>query len=1058
MRCRIWIGLGLAVVSTGCSSGFNAKSPSSEAALSLTDPAAGSYVNASLITAVSFGGSCRTDGDVTLTLTDSAAAQTTVTAACAGGAFRTAAQDLTGRASGTLSVIATGTVGGRSATSATLALTIDILPPTLTAPVFPTTPAQTLTAFTLTGVDVASYRYKFGPAASLDCTDLTGYGVATPVSTPVAPTLTSIVDGSVKGCFIAADVAGNWIAAANAISATFVKDTTVTALTSLSLVPSGASNNGQPAIAGSTEVAYGGLIANQTNVALFGGATCAGTALGTVPADVGGNFSLTPALALPADGSFTFSVRATDVAGNTLCALVPGTLILDRVAPALVVSTPVAAATLGATVTSTGTCETGLNVVFAGTDITPVSVACAAATFSQVVAFGPGEGAKTFTITQTDAAGNATVVTRTVTKDTVAPALSLYSPPGSASFQSTFTVAGGCETGAGVVSYAGGVSAAGTLACTAGTFSGPITLAAPDGAKAVLFSQSDAAGNVGSVTLNLLRDNVPPVLTILEPAAGWVAQGEVTVAGTCESGWPITVDGTGVITGAPATCVANTFLIPVVLTAGASVKQLQFSQTDAAGNVGSVTRTVTTIVPPGTALTWSPPTLISPSTVTLTDSTSTTPIYLDNLTDYNLVCDPAANGHISRTTIDVRGGRNVVMKGCNVQRTLATPAAAYPPSDPGTNLNCPTIANPHALIRLSGQVGVAYLEGVVANLQNSISDQNNYGVSGIDVGENYAYATVLLSGSIGAGDVINLTFSNPVAVAKNLLTGLPYSVHYAVNAGDTLTSMATQFTNLINSDPNLSALGITASQTSNAGNPHAFTISHQMPSGGTTQVSASMNSGASETLTLNPASGILNPVSYVLQNVRVENAWGTSCGIASAALQLRGHLNKLYLDHVTLTGASTLFLAQPSFEVRDAQVYNFTSLYLDTDYSHQMADGTGFSVGANGYSWWLGDGNLNSDCPTCHFNVNMQNAFADSRLNFGSPWQISSISPPRGSTYGNYDVTTSPQSVSFTAQPGTSISGALGIYSVVTGDLTPRTTIVDGAGNVTYAPVGAFSN
>ncbi len=97
--------------------------------------------------------------------------------------------------------------------------------------------------------------------------------------------------------------------------------------------------------------------------------------------------------------------------------------------------------------------------------------------------------------------------------------------------------------------------------------------------------------------------------------------------------------------------------------------------------------------------------------------------------------------------------------------------------------------------------------------------------------------TVTVTGSVTAGDKLTVSVHDPAITAGKDIT-------YTVVGGNTTTDIATGLKNLINADSTLSSLGITATSSANV-----LTITST--SANKTMYSASKNTGASETLTLN---------------------------------------------------------------------------------------------------------------------------------------------------------------------------------------------------------------
>src|SRR5204863_1327841 len=116
------------------------------------------------------------------------------------------------------------------------------------------------------------------------------------------------------------------------------------------------------------------------------------------------------------------------------------------------------------------------------------------------------DGPITYTATATDAAGNTNTGSKTATKDTVTPTVTLDNVNGSPvtfpylTNASVSSVGGTCSTGDGSVSVTkdGSATAPTSAACSGGSWTLTLTTAvSADGTYAFVASQTDAAGNAG---------------------------------------------------------------------------------------------------------------------------------------------------------------------------------------------------------------------------------------------------------------------------------------------------------------------------------------------------------------------------------------------------------------------------------------------------------------------------------------------------------------------------------------------------------------------------------
>lgn len=283
---------------------------------------------------------------------------------------------------------------------------------------------------------------------------------------------------------------------------------------------------------------------------------------GPVPVDSFMNDVWRLAVTFPAglDGvSRTVGLSARDARGNTGTGM--GSITVDTVAPVGLIASPSAGARLS-----------GAMATFSGTVADTTSVQ------SVELDFGDGRGFLAATVTGTDwtiavplsatedevshlatarftdRVGNMSMATRTVTVDNVGPTVSITTP-------STGTITGGTATSISVTVSAVDPGTVGGVSVTLGTGSAvPATrqgttnnwtaaVPLPAGQDFVTLplraSATDAAGNAASAMVDVIVDNVVPVLTITAPAANQVfniadfsASGNVTISWTVTDGDP----------------------------------------------------------------------------------------------------------------------------------------------------------------------------------------------------------------------------------------------------------------------------------------------------------------------------------------------------------------------------------------------------------------------------------------------------------------------------------------------------------------------------------------
>ncbi len=197
------------------------------------------------------------------------------------------------------------------------------------------------------------------------------------------------------------------------------------------------------------------------------------------------------------------------------------------------------------------------------------------------------EGNNLLTVTATDAAGNSVDSTRTVTRDTQAPALSVSAPvDGLITRDATTPVQGTTSDANGVTVNTNGTP----WTVAGGGFSGSIALSS--GANVLTTTATDGAGNATSVVRNVTHDATPPTLTVTAPANGATTTADsITVSGTVSDLTAVTVAANGV--NLPV--VSGAFSRKIALAEGEN--PVTVTATDAAGNTASTVRTVTREVP-----------------------------------------------------------------------------------------------------------------------------------------------------------------------------------------------------------------------------------------------------------------------------------------------------------------------------------------------------------------------------------------------------------------------------------------------------------------------------
>lgn len=239
-----------------------------------------------------------------------------------------------------------------------------------------------------------------------------------------------------------------------------------------------------------------------------------------------------------------------------------------------------------------------------------------------------------FRVSFTDRAGNTqTVTSGSFTIDSLAPGLTITSPADNSYHKSSATITGACETGRDI-EFSGGIQTTFTIACSGGTYSQLINFSNGDGTKNVTVKQVDVAGNITSISRNLIRDEIPPVMakttgnspdfTRFNQPNAW--------SGTCEGNFTINVSGAQTTSFA---CTSGTWSWTPTAKTVDGTYNYNLVQTDAAGNVST----------PPLTLSWTrdatAPTLTTTTPVAASAPPNTTKTFTNNLSvlNFNGTCE-----------------------------------------------------------------------------------------------------------------------------------------------------------------------------------------------------------------------------------------------------------------------------------------------------------------------------------------------------------------------------------------------------------------------------------
>ncbi|WP_295964873.1 Ig-like domain-containing protein [uncultured Xanthomonas sp.] len=330
-----------------------------------------------------------------------------------------------------------------------------------------------------------------------------------------------------------------------------------------------------------------------------------GTVIGQTTADGAGNWSVTPATALP-DGTVV-NVVATDAAGNVSP---PASLTVDALAPAA----PVLQPSNGTVIV--GTAEAGATVTVTDGNGTLIGQTTADGAGNWSVT--PGAALPDGTVVNavaTDATGNVSPPA-TTTVDALAPAAPVLQPSNGTA------IVGTAEAGATVTVTDGNGNLIGqTTADGAGNWSVTPGAALPDGTVENAVA-TDAAGNA-SPPASATVDALAPAAPVLQPSNG------TAIVGTAEAGATVTVtDGNGTLIGQTTADGAGNWSVSpgAALPDGTVINAVA---TDAAGNASPpASTTVDALAPAAPVLQPSNGTAIvgtaeAGATVTVTDGNGT---------------------------------------------------------------------------------------------------------------------------------------------------------------------------------------------------------------------------------------------------------------------------------------------------------------------------------------------------------------------------------------------------------------------------------------------------
>jgi large repetitive protein len=406
-------------------------------------------------------------------------------------------------------VKATDTAGNTDPTPASFSWTIDTSPPDTSIGAAPSNP---------TNATGATFTFTSSESGSSFACSLDG-GAFAACSSPAS--YTGLAEGSHTFAVKATDAAGN--TDPTPASRTWTVDTIPPAAPVIETPAEGTRNNtGSFTLTGSAEPG--------ATVEVFEGAASRGTTTGS---DVG---SWAKALVSVADGSHTYTARATDAAGNLSPVSNARTIVVDTAPPNTTIGTGPAGSTPSTSAIFSFSADDPGATFECSLDGAAFSPCTSPKSYN-----GLAEGSHTFQVRATDQAGNTdpTPAVRNWAVDITPPAAPVItSPPdGSSNTTGNVTVAGTAEAGT-VVELFDGAASKGTVTVSgAGAWSKPLTSVA-DGTHVYTATATDSAGNTSpaSSSHTVTVDTSAPDTTLDSGPSGATNQTDATFTFSANEG------------------------------------------------------------------------------------------------------------------------------------------------------------------------------------------------------------------------------------------------------------------------------------------------------------------------------------------------------------------------------------------------------------------------------------------------------------------------------------------------------------------------------------------
>lgn len=298
--------------------------------------------------------------------------------------------------------------------------------------------------------------------------------------------------------------------------------------------------------------------------------------------DASGSFDV-PTLPLRADSVNDFTVTVTDAAGNTGTAVF--TVVQDSQNPVVVLD-PLPAIVDANQIAVSGTTDSNIAVSVTDGTVTLTGASDGSGVFSVTMPLVQN-ATNTFTVTATDLASRTGTASVSTVEDSVANGLVISTLPTTVNAVA-LALTGTTKPNASL-SVTGGAASLTGSADIAGVWGFLVPLTA-NSANVLDVTSTDALGNVATGSVTIVEDSIAPVVTLSTVDHTTYAL-TVPVAGNTEPFAVVTVTGgSGSVTtvaDASGSFVASVDLVP------ATANVLSLTATDAAGNVGLATVTIT---------------------------------------------------------------------------------------------------------------------------------------------------------------------------------------------------------------------------------------------------------------------------------------------------------------------------------------------------------------------------------------------------------------------------------------------------------------------------------